>query len=824
MCTVLVNGEPRRACILPVGDVAGSTIETIEGLSSAPDFEPLASAFIRSRAFQCGYCTPGMVTASLALLRREPHPGPAAIIEALDGHLCRCGTYQRIVEAVGRAGAAAERGGTEAPAGDTPPDRALEGHPPGRPWDRLAAEDRDYFDVLGGGLVVVLGPPPTGSGGWSTVGGAWIHIGGDGAVTAFTGKVEVGQDTRTALGLLVADELSVPAGSVRLVMGDTDLCPYDAGTFGSRSMPDAAPALRIAAASAREQLKEMAAELWGLSGAPVITRDGKIIEPLPSRGGREITYAQVVAGRRRLATGSWDAPLIPARGWRAADHPSPNARARGIVTGTKRYVTDLTRPGALVGKVLRAPAFGARLTSADLTAAEAVPGVTTLRDGDFIGLAAPDAATAERALAAIRAEWEAPPGPSHQGLADWLRRHRSVGEGGIGGYADSAGDVDAALAGAPVRVEATYTAPYIAHVPIETRAALAEWSGDRLTVWVGTQRPFPIRRALAEAIGIDEDQVRVVVPDTGTGFGGKHSPEVALEAALLARAAGRPVKVRWKSTEEFTSAYVRPAAVIDVRAGADCAGRIVAWDFTDINAGAFGMALPYDVPNWSIAYRPAESPLWQGSYRALAATVNHFAKESHIDELAHRLGADPLEFRLRHIADERLAAVLEEAARKLGWQPGAAVGTGTGMGLACGLEKEGRVATGAAAEVGIGGRLRILRIVTAFETGVAVHPDNLRNQVEGATVMGLGGALWEAIELDGGRIANGSLTRYRVPRFSDIPPIEVALIDRPDLPPTGGGEAPIITIAPALANAIYQATGTRLRSMPLVPEGVVRPS
>src|SRR5579872_7288183 len=428
VCSVLVDGEPRRACVLAVGDVTGRSVETIEGLRSDPDFPAVASSFIKTRAFQCGYCTPGMVTESLALLRREPHLEPEAIVEALNGHICRCGTYRRIVDAVRRAAEGAVPSATPA----TPPSAATAGDAapdlprPRRPWDRLPAEDRDYFEVLGPGLVVALGSPPPSGGGWSTVGGAWVHVDGNGAVTAFSGKVEVGQDTRTALGLLVAEELAVPPTSVRLVMGDTDLCPFDAGTFGSRSMPDAGPAVRAAAASARERLKEMAAELWGLPGAPVIARNGRIVDPVE---GREVSYAQLVAGRRRLVPGSWEAPLSPAQVWTAADHPAPSARARAIVTGTKPYVTDLARPDGLVGRVLRAPAYRDTLTSVDVTAAEAMPGVSVVRQGDFVGVVAPDVATADEALAAIRAEWELAPGPSQDGLAGWLRSHPSRDDG-----------------------------------------------------------------------------------------------------------------------------------------------------------------------------------------------------------------------------------------------------------------------------------------------------------------------------------------------------------------------------------------------------------
>jgi isoquinoline 1-oxidoreductase len=350
--------------------------------------------------------------------------------------------------------------------------------------------------------------------------------------------------------------------------------------------------------------------------------------------------------------------------------------------------------------------------------------------------------------------------------------------------------------------------------------ALAEWDGARLTVWSGTQQPFGVRRELAEALGVPEAHVRVIVPDTGGGFGGKHGGEVAAEAARLSRASGRPVKVRWSREEEFTRGYLRPAAVIDVRSGARRESVITAWELRNTNSGAFGVVGPYEIPNQRIDFQPADSPLPQGSYRALAATANHFARESHMDELAHALGIDPLALRLTHLRDERLAAVFHAAAERMDWAHGSRE-LGFGVGIAGGVEKGARVATCVAVRVGDDRHLEILRIVTAFECGAIVNPDGLTNQIEGATVMGLGAALFEAIHFEAGAIQNASLTDYRVPRITDVPPIEVVLLDRRDLPSAGGGETPIIAIAPALANAIFAATRVRLRSLPLVPDGVI---
>ena len=463
------------------------------------------------------------------------------------------------------------------------------------------------------------------------------------------------------------------------------------------------------------------------------------------------------------------------------------------------------------GAVLRPLVRGARLRAADTEAAAGIPGVTIVREGEFVGAVAPDLATARRALAAIRADWETPaarPGP----MADYLRAHPAPGLGWQQPVDHGMGDTEAALGAAALTVAATYATAYLAHVPMETRAAVAEWADGRLTVWTGNSVPFPVRARLAEAFGLPEQDVRVIIPPTGGGFGGKHGDE-AVEAARLARAAGCPVKVHWSRAEEFQFGYLRPMAVIDIRAGLDREDAIAAFDLVDINAGPQGTAFPYAAASWRLRYQPAASPLAQGPYRALAATANTFARESAIDELAHAAGYDPLRFRLDRLADERLATVLRAAAGSSGLGPG---GLRRGLGVAVGLEKGGRVATRAEVAVDADGTVRVTQIVTAYECGAVVSPATVLSQIQGGTVMALGGALFEQVTLADGHQETRSLARYRVPRFSDIPQIDVVLVDRPDIPSAGAGETPLIAVAPAIANAIFAATGRRLRALPLL--------
>ena len=693
-------------------------------------------------------------------------------------------------------------------------------------WHHFNLQRRDFFKVLGAGIAIftvaanALKAQESGARRQNSDRdhpkdiSSWLHINDDGMVTVFTGKVEVGQNTRTTLAQSVADELRVPLSSVRMIMGDTALTPFDMGTFGSRSTPYMSPQLRRAASAARDLLVAEAASKWNTAPGKLIARDGKISNPA---SGATLTYAQVAQGKT-LAHDLPDAdPLTPPTDWTIAGKSVPKVDARAFVTGQHQYTPDLRPAGLLYGKVLRPPAFGATLVSVDLTAAQAVPGVVAVRDADFVAVAAPSERAAERALAAIHADWKSTPQTSSKELYSYLKNNLDTEEKQL---PREKGSVAKALAGAAQRHEQTYTVAYIAHAPLEPRAAVADWKDGKLTVWTGTQRPFGVQDELASALHLPKDRVRVIVPDTGSAYGGKHTGDAALEAARLAQAAHRPVKIVWTREEEFTWAYFRPAGVIEIKSGLSADGKLAAWEFHNYNSGGSGIQTPYDVANQRIQFHETTSPLRQGSYRGLAATANHFARESFMDELARSAQIDPLEFRMKNLSDPRLRAVFESAAKASGW-PGKKTQPGQGFGIGGGVEKNGYVAT--CAEIAVeqnSGNVRVVRIVTAFECGAIVNPDGLRHQVIGANIMGLGGALFESIEFANGRIRNPRFAQYRVPRFRDIPRIEAVLIDRKDIPPAGAGETPIVGLAPAIGNAIFDATGIRLRALPLVPRGL----
>ena len=688
---------------------------------------------------------------------------------------------------------------------------------------------RVFFKFLGAGVLVVSILKPTA---WSQESGrtragkgdalpreidAWLHIGENDRVTVYTGKVEVGQNIRTSLSQAVAEELHLPLEKIDLVMGDTQLTPFDMGTFGSRTTPTMNLQLRKVAAAACDLLIGLAAVQWQTDRQHLVAADGKVLDP---KSGRSAEYAALIKGQQLTQHIAAEDPLIPAASWTVMGQSLPKVVGVDFVTGKHRYPSDQKLPDMWYGKILRPPSFGATLLALDSKPAEQM-GAVAVRDGNFVGVAAPSFRLAVAAIAALHADWKSEPQPSSKELFDYLKKNTAGGTDSSGdGDRYDTGKVDEALASASLRLQQTYTVSYIAHVPLEPRAALAKWDGDSLTVWTGTQRPFGVRGELAEVFRIPEDRVRVLMPDTGSAYGGKHTGETAIEAARLARAAKRPVKVVWTREEEFTWAYFRPAGVIDVVGGVRGDGTISAWEFHNYNSGSAGIRTYYEIPNQRIVFHPARSPLRQGSYRALAATANHFARESHMDELAHAVKMDPLGFRMKNLKNERLRAVFEAAAGKFGWGKRRAA-PGEGFGMGGGYEKLGNIAT--FAEVNVDrkiGAVKVVRIVSAFECGAIVNPGNLRNQVEGSNIQGMGGALFEAIEFENGKILNGRLSQYRVPRFSDLPAIETVLLDRKDLPSVGAGECPMIGLAPAIANAIFHATGVRLRSLPLVPSGL----
>ncbi len=709
---------------------------------------------------------------------------------------------------------------------------------------RFDMDRRGFLRFLGSGVMVValaeaaMAQPETGTGGRGAGRGgfgqqvtdinAFVHIAEDGSITGFVGKAEVGQNVKTSMAMAVAEELRVPVSSVKMICGDTDLTPYDFGTFGSLSTPQMAPQMHRAAATAREALLDLAAEHFKVDRKELVIADGKIYQSRADRS-HPVTYGELTKGQKLTKTA--DATAVTDRkDWKVVGTSVPKINGRDFVTGAHKYSCDINRPGMLHGKVLRPTIFDGKLASLNTQDAEAMKGVKVVKDGTFVGVVAPDPLTASQALDAIQAKWDGTPRTTQAELFAYLKKSASTGGGrggfNFGGRGGNSGSMDAGLAAAEIKLQQNYTVQHIAHVPLEPRAAVAEWNGDKLTIWTGSQRPFGIRSDVAQAFGLQESNVHVILPDTGSGYGGKHTSEVAIEAARLAKAAGKPVKVAWTRQEEFTWAYCRPAGLIEVTSGVTKDGKITAWEFHNYHSGNAGINTPYDVPNQKTQYHQVAdnlAPLKVGSYKGLAGTANFFAREVHMDELAQAVGMDPLEFRLKNCPTtdpgKRLQTVLQTAAKNFGW--GAKPAENHGFGIAGGIEKDSYIAC--CAEVAIDrdtGGVKVLRAVVVYDAGAVRNPDQLKNQVEGAQMMGLGGALFESLDFKDGMISNPFLADYRVPRFNDLPKLEVTLIDRRDIASAGAGETPIMAIAPAISNAIFNATSIRLRSLPMVPEGL----
>jgi len=680
---------------------------------------------------------------------------------------------------------------------------------------------RKFFNVLGSGLAVAFSV--TNSMGAEMMGdakdaedqlSAWIHVGENGVVTVYTGKAEVGQNIRTSLAQIVAEELDVAMDKIDMIMGDTALTPYDRGTFGSRSIPYMGPQLRKAAASAREYLIDMAATAWKTDRASLRLEKGTVIN---QKNQQAIEIGKLTAGAKLIKPINDKVSVKPVDQWKVAGTSVSKVNGAAFITGKHKYVSDMKLPDMLYGKILRPPAYGATLSTVDISGAQNMKDVTVVHDGNFIGAAAPTLRIASEAIKAIKAEWKTTALPSR---GEIFKHLKEKAEQGNGRDDNSSGNATVAFNTADLKIEQTFNVDYIAHAPLEPRAGVAQWIEDKLTVWTGTQRPFGVQEELEQLFHVPKENIRVIMPDTGSGYGGKHTGEAGIEAARLAKEAKKAVKVVWSREEEFTWAYFRPAGVIEVKAGATKDGILTAWEFHNYNSGGSGIETPYAVANKKIQFHPSDSPLRQGSYRGLAATANVFARESIMNDLALAAKMDPLEFRLQNLKEERMKGVLEAAAKKFGWGS-VKLAPNHGVGIGCGDEKGSYVAT--CAEVSVDpddGTVSVTWVVVAFECGAIINPNHLENQILGSVIQGMGGALFEWIDFKDGKIINPHFSRYRVPRFSDTPTVEVVMVNRKDIPSVGAGETPILGIAPAIRNAIDHATGKKLYTLPLVPNGL----
>ena len=649
---------------------------------------------------------------------------------------------------------------------------------------------------------------------------AFIHIGADNRVTCCVGKIEMGQGPITSFAQMAAEELDVPDASVTMVMGDTDLCPWDAGTWGSLSTRQYGVFVKEAACEAKGVLKQLAAERLGCPEDRLVTQDGKLFDR--TRPEQQVTYGELTAGKRIERFLDPLPPLKPFAAYTVSGKSRMRRDARDKVTGRARFAGDIRLPGMVYARILRPPTHAARRVGVDPSAAEKMPGIQVIQDDDLVAVLAASPDEAQTALDRIESRFDTPDtGVDDRNIFDHLVKNAPSP-----GIASQAGDLAAGAKASRDIIEATYLNSYVAHAPMEPHTALAAVKGDKVTIWAATQSPFGVRRQVADFLGWPERNVRVITPFVGGGFGGKATSRQALEAARLARIAGKPVMVMWSREEEFFYDTFRPAAVVKIRSGIDAAGHMALWDYHVYFAGQRGCENFYEIPHhresvYGEWYGGADvHPFAVGPWRAPGANTNIYARDLHINLMAAKARKDPLQYRLDHLKDRRMRSVLEAAARRFGWTPGPPP-SGRGFGIACGIDAETYVALMAEVKVNVAsGDIEVKRVVCAQDMGQVVNPQGAVLQMESCITMGMGYALAEEIHFSDGQVLDTNFDTYQIPKFSWLPEIETVLVPNNDLPPKGGGEPAIIGMGGVLATAVHDATGAAVFQLPMTPERV----
>jgi len=685
---------------------------------------------------------------------------------------------------------------------------------------------REFLKRIGGGIVILIwfgelsiGAGRRRRGGYPEDFNAYLRVGEDGRVTCFSGKIEMGQGVVTSLAQMLADELDVSFESIDMVMGDTALCPWDTGTFGSMSTRFFGPALRAAGAEARAVLIELASEQLGIPEGRLKTKNGVVFDA--DNESKRISYAELAKGKKIARHVKADLKKVSE--FKIMGKPFRRADAEQKVTGRARYAGDIRVPGMLYARILRPPAHRAKLKNIDTSAAERIKGIQIVRDEELIAVLHEYPDIAEKALSKIIADFEIP----EEAVDDVTIFKHLENVATESEVVDSGGAIRTGENLASQVVEQTYLNSYVAHAPIETHTALAKVEANNATIWASTQAPFRLQEQVAELLDMDTENVRVITPFVGGGFGGKTRGLQTLQAARLSKATGKPVQVAWTRGDEFFYDTFRPAAMVKIRAGINEAGKIVFWDYGVYFAGERGSQAFYDIPHhrtvsFGGGWRGEDRahPFGTGAWRAPANNTNTFARESHIDIMAAEVQMDPLEFRLKNLRDKRMIRVLEAAAKKFGWTP-AKPPSGRGYGTACGIDSGTYVATMAEVQVDKDtGLVQVKRVVCAQDMGIVINPEGARLQMEGCITMGLGYALTEEIHFKGGQIFDLQFDTYELPRFSWLPQIETVLVKADDIDPQGGGEPAIIVMGAVIANAICDAIGARLFQLPMTPERI----
>ena len=838
-CKVLVDRVAVPSCQLPVSHVANLEVTTLEGLGGGGELHPLQETFLEEQAGQCGFCTAGMIIAAQGLLNTQRYPSDDDIRQALSRNLCRCGVYDRVRRAI-----KLRIGRLEKPIHEiiypAPVDASAAPH--------HRSPSLDVHDQVDD----------------------WLRFNDDRSVTIFSGKAELGQGISTALAQIAADELDLALERVRVVTADTERSPDEGGTTGSRSLETSGVAIRSAAAEARRHLLALAyEELDSRTPANELSvDDGVVSDP---KTGRSASYWDLLSGAGFNCAISGEA-----RSKAPADYAVVGASARrldllGKVSGRPSYVHDLELSAMLHARVLRPPGYHAKLAQFDGEAVSAMSGVfDVIKDGQFIAIVADREADAVAALEAARAaaEWtyELDLPAAEDIYRDLLKKSAQSNLIVDGAAVDDPIPPIEEAAEAEQILGSTFRRPFQMHASLGPSAAVALWQDEKLTVWSHSQAVFTLRGALAQALALDEAQIRVIHVEGAGCYGHNGADDAALDAALVARALpDRPISLKWTRWDEHAWEPYGSAMVMRMRASLSDGGDIIdwnhdVWSYAHSTRPAVGLATSgllaawhlghpfapqapkpmggyqsgahrnadpiYNFPRKRIArHAVSDSPLRVSALRSLGAYANVFAIESFMDELAHAAALNPFEFRLRHLTDQRARAVLIAAAEKVDWtasRESKAAGEGWGMALAqyknlqcyCAVIVKLRVDRQS-------GRVAFERVVIAADAGQVVNPDGLSNQLEGGFVQAASWTLFEQVKFDARGITSTDWESYRILGFDAAPKIETLLLNRPEMPMLGAGEAAQNPTPAAIANAIYDAVGLRLRDIPFTPEKVL---
>jgi len=844
-CKVLIDGQAVPTCKLPVKNVVGMEIITIEGLGTPEKLHPIQEAFIVEQALQCGYCTTGMITAAQGLLNQIRYPTDEEIRTGMAENLCRCGVHERVRRAI----------------------KLRVGRLDGAPIYEVVEDESSIHPPPAPGRTVelpssILRNPAL---------DAWIRINPDGTISVFTGKVEFGQGIKTALAQIAADELDVSLERIRMETVDSGYSPNEGLTVGSMSLETSGNSIRIAAAEARYILLTIAFEELEASLERLVVTDGTITDPV---SGRTTTYWNLFGGQRfGHQIKGWGQPKLTGD-YTQIGQPVPRLDLTEKVTGTPVYVHDLDFPGLVHARVIRPPHYAARLEKIDLSAVQEMPGVVEIiQDGRFL------AVVAETEIQVVTAAEKLQTSVTWAGQLD-IPPQSEIYAHLLSQPAKSYLIVDGTSTDDPIpapktppstkTLSATYYRPYQMHASLAPSAAGAQYEAGKLTVWGHSQGVYPIRSALAPVLGLNEADIRVIQTEGSGCYGHNGADDAALDAALIARKMeGVPVSVKWTQADEHTWEPYGPAMIMKMQASLSSEGEVIAWNHDIWSYPHLGRPRPGDptsdlIAAWHLAepfektkrlpmhashigaHRNADplyafankrivkhfvqnSPLRTSAMRGLGAYANVFAIESFIDELAHAAGIDPVEFRLRNLQDDgaqgaRAKAVIRAVAEKAGWQPQYELGENRGRGIAFAQYKNRQCYAAVVIELHVDtqtGAIQLERAVIAADAGQIVNPDGLSNQLEGGFVQAASWTLLEQVDFDETGIQSRDWDSYPILRFPDIPKIEVVLIDRPEMPFLGAGEATQGPTPAAIANAVYAAVGVRLREIPFVPERVL---